>query len=319
MPSGVLDKTNITLYADDTKIWRTIDSPGDNENLQQDINYLNNWANCNKMKFHPTKCKVLSVRHRAPSHLFPYKLGDTTLDYTECEKDLGVDITPTLNWSHHCDRIYSKASQIIGLLKRNCYIVNDSKRRRVLYLTLVRSLFEHCSIIWRPSSNKSLMDKLERIQKKAVKWILFEELTSYSDYKVYISKCKQVDILPLLTHFDINDLTYLHKIIHNILPVSLPSYLTLFEGNSRLRSCHLDSLSLVSSIHPKTPKNLTSDNSRASSNALGRSFFYRTHNLWNTIPFEIRSTAMTALFKKKLENYFWTMIQSEYLCQDEVS
>ena len=106
IPSGISDKTNIRLYADDTKIWHIIDSPDDNELLQHDINYVNNWAKCNNMKFYPTKCKVLSVRHRLPSHLFSYKLGDENLDYTECEKDIGFDITPTLNWSHHCDHIY---------------------------------------------------------------------------------------------------------------------------------------------------------------------------------------------------------------------
>ena len=50
MPSGISNKTNITLYADDTKIWRTIETPDDHVILQKDIDYLNSWAKINKMK-----------------------------------------------------------------------------------------------------------------------------------------------------------------------------------------------------------------------------------------------------------------------------
>ena len=43
--------TNIMLYADDTKIWRKIQSNLDHEILQNDINSLHTWATNNKMKF----------------------------------------------------------------------------------------------------------------------------------------------------------------------------------------------------------------------------------------------------------------------------
>ena len=56
--------TNIELYADDTKIWRQIDSNHDCEILQNDINLLYKRATDNKMKFHPGKCKVLTVKKK---------------------------------------------------------------------------------------------------------------------------------------------------------------------------------------------------------------------------------------------------------------
>ena len=54
--------TNIALYADDTKIWRTIKCFEDHYILQGDIDRLLAWSILNKMTFHPSKCKVLSVR-----------------------------------------------------------------------------------------------------------------------------------------------------------------------------------------------------------------------------------------------------------------
>ena len=59
--SGIHDGTNILMYADDTKIWRQMDSYDDYITLQLDINYLHDWSLNNKLKFHPYKYKVLMV------------------------------------------------------------------------------------------------------------------------------------------------------------------------------------------------------------------------------------------------------------------
>ena len=124
LPSGLSKDTQIRLYADDTKIWRAIDSNNDIINLQSDIDILNTWAYKNLMKFHPDKCKVLTVHNS--HHIFhgvggktvfsPYTLDSYPLKSVDIEKDLGVDITPKLNWEHQVTRLCSKAAQKLGLL-----------------------------------------------------------------------------------------------------------------------------------------------------------------------------------------------------------
>ena len=178
LPEHISNDTSLELYADDTKIWRTIYSQDDTICLQNDINALNLWASNNLMKFHPNKCKVLIV-HNTRQVLYgdednpvfsPYFLGDVPLVSVGLEKDLGVDMTPHLKWEHQINRLCSQASQRYGLLRRNCFFVKDKRKARVLYLTMVRSIFQHCSIIWRPT-NKTLNDKVESIQNKAINWI----------------------------------------------------------------------------------------------------------------------------------------------------
>ncbi|KAL5265109.1 hypothetical protein ACHWQZ_G006000 [Mnemiopsis leidyi] len=56
LSDGLSPGTGLALYADDTKIWRSIQSDLDHDILQSDISKLNNWALENKMKFHPAKC-----------------------------------------------------------------------------------------------------------------------------------------------------------------------------------------------------------------------------------------------------------------------
>ena len=58
---NVSDGTNIALYADVTKIWRKITSEEDCIILNRDIDTLHTWAEVNGMKFHPKKCKVMSI------------------------------------------------------------------------------------------------------------------------------------------------------------------------------------------------------------------------------------------------------------------
>ena len=194
--------------------------------------------------------------------------------------------------------LLSKASQQFGLLKRTWHFVWYVRRRRVFCLSLVRSLFEHCSQIWRPN-NDTMMNKFESFEKNWIKWILSEEELSYGCNETYIRKCRQTDILPLALRFKLNDLVLLFKVIQGLLPLCLPDYLSWFDGQSRLRTTHLDNLSLVCNLVPST---------RSCSKFLNKSFFYRTHSFWNTLPLEIRQLGSLSLYKSRLENHLWESV-----------
>ena len=252
LPRGISPNTNLALYADDTKIWCSIRTDDDVTQLQNDINYLYTWSLNNKLNFNLPKCKVVSINYppsileNLPFVLYYYSLAGNYLCYADSEKDLGVYINSNFDFKENCEKLLSKANQQYGILKRTCFFVNDMIRRRVLYLALVRSQFEHCSQVWRPTGT-NLMGKFENFQKKCLKWILCETELSYSN-KVYLQKCQQVNILPLSYRFKFNDMTLFHKIVYKLIPMSMPDYLTFYNGNSRLRSTHLDSLSFVTNI-----------------------------------------------------------------------
>jgi hypothetical protein len=113
---SVSEHSNLLLYADDTKLYREVMSEHDSELLQKDIDSLNSWATANKMKFHPNKCKVLSVTlQRSNQNQFTYHLSGVPLQYVSSEKDLGVHMTTNLCWSKHCNYLYSKACRNLGL------------------------------------------------------------------------------------------------------------------------------------------------------------------------------------------------------------
>ena len=98
-----------------------------------------------------------------------------------------------------------------------------------------------------------------------------------------------------------NDLILFFKIVNELVPLKLPDYLKFFDGQSRLRSCHLDNLSIVSSLNPKI-KSLLSVGQNSS---LNKSFFYRTHLLWNKLPYDLRASRVATIFRCNLVKYLW--------------
>ena len=97
MFSYISNGSNIALYADDTKIWREIKCFNDHFVLQNDIEKLLRWSLENKMRFHSSKCKALTVTlqrnvlDNLPFNHYHYILGES----------FRVRRVPKRSWCHH--------------------------------------------------------------------------------------------------------------------------------------------------------------------------------------------------------------------------
>ena len=70
--------------------------------------------------------------------------------------------------------------------------------------------------------NASQIAKYKAIQKKAVKWILGEDFVHYRSDEEYFNKLKSLDILPISSKFDMNDMVMFHSIVHGHSIIELP-------------------------------------------------------------------------------------------------
>ena len=107
-------------FADDTKIWRDINSESDCETLQNDINTLSIWSRNNKMSFHPDKCKALSIYDCRPDFdkvlpfaLRYYNINGNVIEFCENERDLGVIVSSNFKWDEQHDKILKKTHQML--------------------------------------------------------------------------------------------------------------------------------------------------------------------------------------------------------------
>ena len=170
----VSEGTDIALYADDTKIWRQILLEADCYALNNDIQALAEWASLNLMKFHPLKCKIVSIAVKIfldslPfQRIFPYSMNNILLNHEPSETDLGLSVHKNFSWVNHQTMVLSKALSQFNLLRRTCHFVKNPSKKRTLYLTIIRSLFEHCSSIWAPI-HEATANKFEPLQKRCIK------------------------------------------------------------------------------------------------------------------------------------------------------
>ena len=136
-------KSTISVFADDTKLCRGIQSLQDVSDLQADLNLLYDWASNWHMKFNVDKCKVM---HLGTKNMHAtYTLGGVCLGESVMEKDLGVLVDHRLNNSMQCQAAVSKASKILSCIRKGI----DSRDRDII-LPLYKSISETSSGICCP-------------------------------------------------------------------------------------------------------------------------------------------------------------------------
>ena len=88
------------------------------------------------------------------------------LESVTCAKYLGVDISSSLSWNSHIDRIACTANQTLGFVRRNTK-TKMSKVRETAYTcnTLVRPQLEYASAVWGPH-NKGWISQIKQVQQE---------------------------------------------------------------------------------------------------------------------------------------------------------
>ena len=292
--------TDIALYADDTKIWRCIKTEYDCYSLNLDILAMTDWAEKNLMMFHPKKCKILSITFNIfldflPfQRIFPYEMNGTLLDHDSSETDLGLAINFDLNWSTHQSVVLSKALNQFNLLRRTCHFVDNPSKKRTLYFTIVRSLFEHCSPIWCPTQ-ETIERKFEPFQKRCVKWILNEQFYSYNELD-YLKKLSDLKIMPLVHKFAFADLKLFYMAFKGLSPLVLPDYVVI-RSNTRSSTYSGVMFGIDSNILPTNRKSV-----------FYHSFFPRTVSRWNSLPGDVRNSHDLTEFVCKLNSHIWDLV-----------
>ena len=208
MPSQVQRDTRCRLFADDSLLYRVIDSTLDQVQLQQDLKNLEKWALDWGMVFNPSKCYVMHINGGRTHRPYLYQLCGVLLKSVTQERYLRVILTQSLSWSNHISQVSVKANQKLGFIKRNLK-GSQQELKRLAYITLVRSGMEYASPVWDPSTSKD-QDALERVQRRAARWI-----TSSYDRTTSVTKLlRQLNLEPLDKRRRIYRLTFLYNVLN---------------------------------------------------------------------------------------------------------
>ena len=153
-------KSEIKIFAEDTKIFRACRTPEDINLSQDDINAVYDWSQIWQLPFNENKCTV--IHYGKNNFCSNYEMNNHVLHNSTEEKDLGVLFDENLKFQKHISTIVSKTNRVLGVIKRTLSTLN-CKNFNIIYKSLVRPILEYCSSIWYPQFKKD-SDEIEKVQ-----------------------------------------------------------------------------------------------------------------------------------------------------------
>ena len=108
--------SNITSFADDTKVFATINNSSDCDDLQSDLDNIYSWSSANNMMFNQEKFQYISYHmgnsskinniYLSPDHNILPKSGEV--------KDLGILMSENWDFDSHIASVAKKCSRLCG-------------------------------------------------------------------------------------------------------------------------------------------------------------------------------------------------------------
>ena len=276
------------LFADDTKVFRSIQSKADADALQADINTLEEWSNTWLLRFNPKKCHVLSLgKIEDTMYTMRYKVYGNEMEHVFDEKDLGVTIDSQLTFEDHVASKVRTANAMVGLIRRSfsylsCYLF------RKLYLAFVRPHLEYAQVVWAPHSRK-LINMIENVQIRATKLVDGLGALSYSE------RLQRLNIPTLV-----------HRRARGAM-IELFKHFTAYPRDTLADSFqprHRNTRSHDKQLLERVPK----DGVRG---LQSNSFHYRYTRTWNNLPANVVSAKSVNSFKNALDKH-WKDEPSKY-------
>ena len=159
----LLDNTSSSfcLFEDDCVLYRNVYSIQDCLVLQEDLTSYGQWEADRQMKFNVAKhhsVRVTCYQHHKQS------ISKPNLQNVVSAKYLGITISYNMVLGQHISEISSKATNTLGLLRRNLAFAP----KEAVYKTLVQPKLKYAAPIWSPYS-KHQINQVEKVQRTAAR------------------------------------------------------------------------------------------------------------------------------------------------------
>lgn len=216
---AIKNSIQMRLFADDCVAYTVVHNSDDQIELHNSLQTINSWCNTWGMKLNTSKPHYISFTNKKLPLNFTYSIGSSIINKSDQVKYLGNKLTPNLNWEPHISTICQKAEGKLFFLKRKLRTAPPHLKLNA-YKTLIRPCLEYADLIWSPHQ-KRLINKIERIQKLAVRFV-------YSDYKRQSSISGQIaraNLKSLSQRRAISRLKFIYELYHGHFQITRSHYL----------------------------------------------------------------------------------------------
>ena len=276
-------------YADDTELSKSCSPVDFSRTLTEVQNCVNDvlfWTNCNKLKLNTDKTEIMLVGARSRISSIDLQsacFNGTDVAFQACVKYLGVKTDQSLTMheqiSSVCRASFLELRRIASIRQ---YLSHDTAAR--LVNALVTSRLDYCNSV------------LAGLPVEQISWL---QRVQNSAARLVMKKRKRDHITPVLRdlhwlpvkfrwQFKLAILAYRH--FEGTLPSYLSGVLCTYHPSRSLRSSNERLL--------KVPK-------RALKTVGERSFSFLVPSVWNSLPFSVRNQSSLAQFKSALKTYLF--------------
>jgi hypothetical protein len=154
----------------------------ESSNLQADLNDFLVWSVTNQLKLNPTKCQAMQICFMQDPPPHPdLKIGPSQLPFVSVAKILGIWLQEDLKWDTQIDHMCKNANKRLFMLRTLKRFGFNTSELVTVYRGYIRPLLEYSDVIWHSALTTKLAQKLESVQRRALRIILGSNFVSYDN------------------------------------------------------------------------------------------------------------------------------------------
>ena len=138
------------MYADDTEVHCPVNNSEDGDKLQKDLDALVDLADTWQLRFNADKCNVLHMEKNNEQRCYKMRghgsSDRVTLERSEIERDLGIQVDKGVRFSQHFETQVNKANRLLDLIRRSLEHL-DAELMKLLFVALVRPHLEFGNVV----------------------------------------------------------------------------------------------------------------------------------------------------------------------------
>ena len=156
--------------------------------FEKEGNIATQWFRDNSMIVNPEKFQAIIIDRKNQKNN-PQKLTIDKKVITSSENVtlLGLEVDSKLNFDEHISKLCNKSARQLNTLCRIRHLIG-LEERKILINSFIYSNFNYCPLEWHFSSRKSI-NKIENIQKRALRFLLNDYSSDYETLLKKTNKC----------------------------------------------------------------------------------------------------------------------------------
>lgn len=231
---SLLPNSCVLAYADDLKIFKTIQANVDGLLLQSDIDFFSKWCVYNGLVLNIDKCTCISFGRKKHMLVHDYKINNVSINRSTHVVDLGVILDTRLDFQLHINRTINRANTMLGFVKRFSKEFNDPYLLKTLFCSLVRPILEYACVVWTPFYD-SHVKRIEAVQRRFLRFALrFLPWVNRLILPPYSERLKLLDMVTLETRRKNLGIVFFSRILSG--EIDAPNLLRKININVRPRN-----------------------------------------------------------------------------------